>query len=56
MSDAGIARLLATLFEKYGYDFRDYSPAHDDSAIMDSALRKHVVWAKHYLVTDRDFG
>src|SRR5690606_13371206 len=36
--------------------FSDYYTAHYDSAIMDSALRKHLVWANHNLVTDRDFA
>lgn len=36
--------------------FSDYFHARYDSAIMDSSLRKNIVWANHNLVTDGDFA
>ncbi|WP_234571914.1 CheR family methyltransferase [Rhodohalobacter sp. 614A] len=36
--------------------FSDYYHAKYDSAIMDSSLKKNVVWANHNLVTDSDFA
>jgi chemotaxis protein methyltransferase CheR len=36
--------------------FADYYTAQYDSAIMDSALKKNIVWAHHNLVTDKDFA
>lgn len=37
-------------------DFSDYYHAKYDSAIMNSSLKKNIVWANHNLVTDSDFA
>lgn len=36
--------------------FSDYYTARYDSAIMDSSLKKNIVWANHNLVTDNVFA
>lgn len=36
--------------------FSDYYHARYDSAIMDTSLKKNIVWADHNLVTDSDFA
>jgi len=37
-------------------DFADYYHANYESAIMDPALKRNIVWAVHNLVTDSDFA
>ena len=36
--------------------FSDYYYAEHDAAIMDSELKKNIIWANHNLVTDSDFA
>lgn len=37
-------------------DFSDYYYAEHDAAIIDSTLKKNIIWANHNLVTDSDFA
>jgi chemotaxis protein methyltransferase CheR len=55
LDEAEIARLLDTLFHRFGYDFRQYSPAHVKRRIMNHmrlAGHTHIDRLQHALMHD----